>query len=450
MPDPEDATPIENDNKPVPVTNADAPKKATNRTRVALRADMTIDEEPVAIEGMIGSNFFLQLSKPASLGTPISFAYWLRDTYGVDNLEVLLPEAFGSSAAFKAKYRRYRDGDEAARKEIDETIATHLTDRGIPKQVHAIMKSAMLAELTITDLLIDIESGEGDEEGSRKMMFGLSVGFPSPLPLIPNIDLNKMSILIMNAPEDYTFPERVELPPPPPLAQATGSIAFSALPTAGGAIMLGDDTWTFVAKGATPTGRQVALDDDLGKTLTALATALNAHGAGDTAKCRYAANPAGAPTRLDVAFKTVGSLGNTFTLGADEASKGTPAAKRLTGGAGEAIPACATGSIRFNGKPENGGKIALNGVEWTFGTSATKVEDAKVKIGEDAKATVAALAAALNASANAKIATCAYVAREATLLVTAKQPGADGNDITLAALEKSNATAMTATLTGGA
>jgi hypothetical protein len=312
------------------------------------------------------------------------------------------------------------------------------------------MKSAMLAELTITDLLIDIESEKDGKEGSRKMMFGLSVGFPSPLPLIPNIDVNKLSILIMNAPEDYTFPKRVELPPPPPLAQASGSIAFAEQPTAGGAIMLGDDTWTFVAKGETPTGRQVALGDDLGATLTALATALNAHGTGDTAKCRYAANPAGAPTRLDIVFKTVGSVGNTFTLGADEASKGKPAAKRLTGGAGEAIPACAAGSIRFNDNPKTGGKIALNGVEWTFGTTATKPEDAKVKIGEDVAATVAALAAALVASTNPKIATCAYVAREATLLITAKQPGPDGNAFTLAALDKSNATAVTATLTGGA
>ena len=57
------------------------PKKLVegNETRIGIRADAIVDEQPVAIVAEIGKNIFVQLDKAATLGTPMSFAYWLKD-----------------------------------------------------------------------------------------------------------------------------------------------------------------------------------------------------------------------------------------------------------------------------------------------------------------------------------------------------------------------------------
>jgi hypothetical protein len=428
------------------------PPAVVNKTKVALRADMTIDDEPVGIEGVIGGSFFLQLDKPARLGTPISFAYWLRDTYGVENLDVMLPTDYPDSAAFKADYRAFRDAtSDAGKAKLNEIIDRHLVDRNIPKPLHTIMKSALLAELKITDLLIDIKEGENGAEGTRKMMFGLSMAFPSPLPLIPNIDVNKLSILIMNAPEnDFTFPERVQLPPPAAMARATGSIAFSAQPDARSTITLGDDTWTFIAKSGKPTGRQVPLGGTLDDTLAALAAALNAQAAGDTAKCKYRATLDESPKRLDIAFKAVGSAGNAFALAAGPKSKGTVSGDTLKGGTGEPIETYAMGSVRFAENAGEGGKLKLNGVEWELVTGASDAAARKSQIGATPQETAGNLATALGAATDAEIRKCRYTARGAAVLITFKETGTAGNEFTLAADTTSKAKVSGATLTGGA
>lgn len=440
------------DDGPEPVETNDPPPAVVNKTKVALRADMTIDEEPVAIEGVIGGSFFLQLEKPARLGTPISFAYWLKDTYGVDNLEVMLPAGFADSADFKSQYRQYRVETNAnSRKQFEDKIADHLKARGIPKQLHTVLTSAFLAELTITDLLIDIKEGEDGKDGSRKMMFGLSMGFPKPLPLIPNVDVNKLSILVMNAPEkDFTFPARVQLPAPTPIARATGAIEFSAQPTAGGTITLGDDTWSFVAKTATPKGRQVKLGDALDKTLVELAKQLNAYGGGDTGKCRYVANIDADPKRLEIAFKSLGSVGNAFELAADDKSKGTPSAASLKGGAGQPLATYATGAIRFTGVPEAGSKITVGGVDCEFVAGEPADGKVQAKAGTSAAEAATNLAEALAKVKADPVALCRYQAREVTVLVTFKETGEDGNGFKIAAGAKSNAKVSGPTLTGGA
>jgi hypothetical protein len=116
----------------------------TNETRIGLRADMTIDDEAVAIEGVIGQNFFLQLNKPASLGTPVSFAYWLQDTYKVKNLDIMMPydEAAGGAKQFKEDYRKFKAATtDAAKEPLKKKIQANLKAKGIPEQLYNFLRN---------------------------------------------------------------------------------------------------------------------------------------------------------------------------------------------------------------------------------------------------------------------------------------------------------------------
>jgi hypothetical protein len=78
------------------------PKKLVegNETRIGIRADAIVDEQPVAILAEIGKNIFVQLDKAATLGTPMSFAHWLKDVYAVEGLETMfLPPVSALNAA---------------------------------------------------------------------------------------------------------------------------------------------------------------------------------------------------------------------------------------------------------------------------------------------------------------------------------------------------------------
>ena len=422
-----------------------------NTTRIGLRADMTIDDEPVAVEGLLGGDFFLQLSRPATLGTPISFAYWLRDQYQVDNLDLLLPtESYEKAADFKAAYKSYKSKKEG-REAFEAKIADHLKDK-VPPQLVNLVKTAFLAELTITDLMIDIkaEDKETGTAASRKMMFGLSVGFPSPLALIPNVDVNKLSILVMNAPKnDFTFPPRVALPPSDPLPvepkQATGSITFSDKPKANGTITLGKDEWKF-ATGAARGQGQVAIASTLEGTLADLAGRLNRVATGDTALCSYRANLD--EHRLEITFKSPGFAGNEFAIAADGNSNGSASGLTLEGGFGETAPRQATGSFTFTAVPSDKGKITLNGTEWGFSGDEPPAGEKKSQIGADIPKTIDNLAKALTASDDPEIGKCAYVANGKSLMVTHVAAGSDGNKFTLAANGESKATPSGATLGG--
>lgn len=411
---------------------------------------MTIDEQPVAIEGVVGKDFFLQLNRPASLGTPVSFAYWLKDNYDVRNLDVMLPsETYKTSADFKTAYRNYKSEiDKDKREAFQNTIKTHLGAQGIPTQLQKLLTTALLAELTITDLLIDIRGGDGANiPAKKKMMFGLSVGFPDPLPLLPNIDVNKVSILIMNAPaDDFTFPKRVELPSSVPLpveaARATGSITFSDVPADQSTITLGGDTWTFGSGG--PSGNQVAPTNSLEGTLVSLASALNAASASNTAKCKYVANAD--EKRLEITYKTVGVIGNDFIIAAGANSNGTPSGPTLRGGANDEQKKLEkpSGWIKFSSNPAPNSKITLNGVDWKFVKTAT-TGNPETTIDADLKVTIESLAQGLSDFPDPKIKKCKYVASSNSLGITFE--GSAGESFTLGTSDKSNATASPSILT---
>jgi len=426
---------------------------AENTTKLGLRADMTIDDEPVAVEGVLGGDFFLQLSRPATLGTPISFAYWLRDKYEVQNLDIMLPtETYATAAGFKTAYKGYKaETDEAKRKAFEKTITDHVKDK-VPPELANLVTTAFLAELTITDLLIDIKTADAENgvEGSKKMMFGLSVGFPKALDLIPNVEVNKLSILVMNAPKnDFTFPPRVALPTSVPLPvepkKATGSIAFSKQPDANGTITLGEDTWKFVS--GTARGKQVPLGTSLDGTLAEFANRLNKATTGTAALCSYRANLDN--WTLEITYKTPGFAGNGFAIAADGNANAKASGLTLSGGFADGERRQASGSIVFADLPSNTGKITLNGVDWGFSQDAPADGEKKSKFGADVPATVTNLAKALAASDDPEIGKCAYAADGKTLAITFIAAGDAGNGFKIAADAQSNAKASGPTLTGG-
>lgn len=425
---------------------------AENMTKIGLRADMTIDEEPVAVEGVLGGDFFLQLSRPATLGTPISFAYWLQDKYGVQNLDLMLPtETYATPADFKAAYKAYKaETDDTKRKAFEKTISDHVKDN-VPPQLANLVTTAFLAELTITDLLIDIKAEDADAgvKGSRKMMFGLSVGFPKALDLLPNIEVNKLSILVMNAPKtDFTFPPRIALPISKPLPveprQAKGTIVFTKQPDANSTLTLGEDVWKF----ATGTAKQkkLTIGSTLDGTLAELANRLNSATTGTTALCSYRANLD--DRTLEITYKTPGFAGNGFAIAVDAGTNATASGLTLSGGFADGERRQASGSLVFNKQPDDTGKVTLNGVDWGFSATDPADGEKKSKIGADAAETVTNLAKALANSDDKEISKCAYTANGATLSITFLTAGEAGNAFTIAADTKSNATASGKTLAG--
>jgi len=107
---------------------------------------------------------------------------------------------------------------------------------------------------------------------------------------------------------------------------ATGSITFTANPSAGHTITLNAVTWTFVASGAT--GNQTNIGANLAATLTQLATDLNASVNAGLTPSSYAN---GGGTKLNVTYKTTGAAGNAFTLASGNAN-GVVSGATLSGG----------------------------------------------------------------------------------------------------------------------
>jgi hypothetical protein len=422
-----------------------------NTTKIGLRADMTIDDETVAIEGILGGDFFLQLSKPAVLGTPISFAYWLHEKYHVENLDVMLPDRY-NAVTFKEEYKKYEaESDPQKRAAFEEVIEKHLEEKEIPPQLRGLVRSAFLAKLTITDLLIDIKEGDGESAGSRKMKFGLSVDFPDPIDLIPNVAVNRVSILVMNAPKnDFNFPARIALPPSEPLPveprRAKGSITFSDIPALNGTIKLNGVPIKLV-KSKRNDGEVAALSDTLDDTLLKLARLLNAHGNAKIKLCRYSADLEN--RRLDITYRDVGFAGNDFTIEALDKSNGKASGPTLSGGFENTRPSQASGSITFVRLPVADDKITLGGVEWSFTTDDPSAGERKTKIGADIAATVTALAGALNGSDDAQIRRCSYSADGAVLTITHVTGGPEGNAFTIDAGKKATASASGLKLSGG-
>lgn len=98
-------------------------------------------------------------------------------------------------------------------------------------------------------------------------------------------------------------------------AAASGSIRFSANPSANDTITLNGTAITFKASGAT--GNQVNISGvDLAGTLASLLTFLNASTDAQIVKCTYATTA----SSLLVTNKTVGTAGNAYTLAASAAT----------------------------------------------------------------------------------------------------------------------------------
>jgi hypothetical protein len=110
-----------------------------------------------------------------------------------------------------------------------------------------------------------------------------------------------------------------------------GAAAMGALTFGGGnpantqTIVLDAVTWTFVTSGAI--GNQTNLGVTLAATLTQLQIDLTASGNASIALANYSVTA----TALNIAYKTVGTVGNTYTLGGGT-SGATPSAATLTGG----------------------------------------------------------------------------------------------------------------------
>ncbi len=118
-------------------------------------------------------------------------------------------------------------------------------------------------------------------------------------------------------------------------AQATGSLTFTVNPTNGQTIVLDGVTWTFVVSGAT--GNETNIGLSLSATLTQLQTDLTASGNVSISLANYAATA----TVLTITYKTVGTAGNTYTLGAGT-SGATASGPTLVGGSNASTTPSAT------------------------------------------------------------------------------------------------------------
>ena len=107
----------------------------------------------------------------------------------------------------------------------------------------------------------------------------------------------------------------------------------------------------------------------------------------------------------------------------------------------------ATGALTVAVNPSNNETIAVNGVTFTFKSSAST--STEVQIGGDNVETASNMAAKLNASANAAITVATYTANSTAVDISYDAGGTDGNAFTLADSSGGNVTRSAATLTGG-
>ncbi|HYA07487.1 MAG TPA: hypothetical protein VEF90_16500 [Xanthobacteraceae bacterium] len=97
-------------------------------------------------------------------------------------------------------------------------------------------------------------------------------------------------------------------------AAATGSLTFSANPSAAATITLNGTVWTFVS--AITGSNQLLIGTALAATLTAAAAVLNASADANTAKMTYVATA----TAINIAAVALGTGGNALTLAASAAT----------------------------------------------------------------------------------------------------------------------------------
>jgi hypothetical protein len=425
-----------------PATTVTPDNKAV--TILTVRADMTISEEKVAINAEIGESFFLQLTKEAVIGSPMSVAYWLQDVYEVEGEAIkllTLPEYYDTSAAFANAYRIYKtDTKPPQERDLYKQIKANLEKNNIPAAARNIMTTAFLAQVSITDLLIQTKKDE------KNIMFGIAVYFPAPLQLLPNVDVDRISLLIKHSSTgDFkNFPTRKpELGGPPASAtedQAIGEITFTVLPAAKDTITLGSTDWGF---GTSASEKITSIED----TVTALAKELNASDDKNIKKCTYTASG----KKLVITFKDGGSAGNDFQIGVS-GEFGKASATTLRGGGGAPIADKtefkAKGSIKFFKVITPDVKITLKATDWTFSAAGGK---RSTKFGRTITATVAALADELNkvTDDDENIGKCTYRAANRVLEIEYNTDGEEGNEFPFTVLPPTIAKASGPTLTGG-
>jgi len=432
------------------------------QTEIYLRADTRIDEQPVPIEATIGKEFFLQLARPATLGTPVSFGYWLHETYKTKVDLLILDDLEGNKKITTAAQLRALARSNPT--ELQSRLEAHLAKQGIPDKVQKLLAKALLAKITITDLLIDgrktkndgkvdKDGGEVDDVGGLKLRFGLEVSFNETggLDILPNIILDTVTLVVSRFPEGYKFPPRVLLPTIEPMAlpapsYASGYIEFSDNPVNDGKITLNVTGWTLVD--GTPTGNQTKRGDDLNATLAALVEDLNGSDDENVSKCSYKVDG----KRLIITYNEAAPAGQDFAIAADAKSRGRVSDAKLSVGEEEKAlpePAHASGFITFATNPAANGTIALNGTEWTFvdGTPAAK----QTKRGGNLSETLDALVAGLNASSDKNVKRCEYSAdkQNGRLVIKYKEAGSAGENFAIGADSDSKGTASGAKLSLG-
>jgi hypothetical protein len=134
-----------------------------------------------------------------------------------------------------------------------------------------------------------------------------------------------------------------------------------------------------------------------------------------------------------------GTLADIVVLSSGQKYAPTDTLTISGGGAGKA-----SGTITFAINPSASDTVTLNGDVWTFVSAVTGAN--QVQIGATLAATLTALAAQLNASADAELIVASYAASATVLTITYNTAGTSGNAYTLASFA---ATVSGPTLTGG-
>lgn len=251
-------------------------------TIIGLRTDMTINEEKVAVDLVIGQDLYFQLAKEANFGTPIGIAYWLRDTYEVksDGINLLTP--YLTLSEFKTEHAKYKlalkNKNKAGKDEFENKIKENLTKGNMPPSVLDILTTALLAEIKITDLVIKIvnpKDGTGkvlndaDAKAAGKFTerwfkFGLAIEFTKPLELLPNMQVNQIALRILSAPQG----KMLQMPTPiaaledPETAVPEGSVELLKTPAANSSVTLNGQKFTFKSPADATAGNDVAIGKD--------------------------------------------------------------------------------------------------------------------------------------------------------------------------------------------
>jgi hypothetical protein len=351
------------------------------RTQVGLRGDMTINDKPVAINAILGREVLVQIEKEFSIGSPISFAYWLRDKWEVDGpgMDLLIVND-SSKPNTPTQYSAVDFNNLQADKKQTEVIA-HLKAKGIPGPAVNMMATALLAEVLITDLLVQIKPTENDIEKSDKIVkLGLAINFGMPLNILPGIDINRISLFIKSAPEaqfDKVFADDsklAKLPAPARLMEAaSGYIVFSNTPANNSTITLDNKAWTFVNTDSDPAGQKTKRQKDAKATVVQLAKDLSDVTSEPIAACQYECAEVDGKSRLVVKYKTAGMRGNAFKLAAAPASNGEASASALSGGTSP-LGERACGSITFKSPIAADKKITIFNKQITLISAATAAD----------------------------------------------------------------------------